>query len=144
MIKLGSTLALTGLLSLLGSALFAQSVQSSRPIRANTIITEDDLVVMTADVSGAVKTIAQAVGLETRKTLYPGRPIMTGDLGPITVVERNQLVQLVFSNGGLMIKTEGRSLGRASLGQRVRVMNIDSKLIVTGIVSSPAIVEVQN
>jgi len=133
---------LVAVLSFWTSFALAQSVQSTRPIKINTVLTADDLVLSDTKVAGAVERIEQAVGLETRRSLYPGRPIMLGDLGPITVIERNQLVELVFVSHGLMIKTDGRSLGRASLGQRVRVMNSDSRLIVTGTVISPAIVEV--
>lgn len=122
----------------------AQSVQSARPVKINTIITADDLVLTTDQVSGSFERIEDAVGLETRKTLYPGRPVMVGDLGPITVIERNQLVRLLFELGALKITADGRSLGRASLGQRVQVMNSDSRLIVTGVVTSPTSVEVQN
>lgn len=122
----------------------AQSIQPTRPIKINTVVTQDDLIVSEANIDGAITSVEQAVGLETRKTLYPGRPVMAGDLGPVTVVDRNQLVELVFLNGALKIKAEGRSLGRASIGQRVRVMNSDSRLIVTGIVTSPSIVEVSN
>jgi len=126
----------------LGAA--AQSVQSARPIKINTIVTQDDFVLIDAAVPGAFGRIEDAVGLETKKTLYPGRPVMVGDLGPITVVDRNQLVQLIFSLGALEITADGRALGRASLGQRVRVMNSDTKLVVTGVVTSPTTVEVQN
>ncbi len=122
----------------------AQSVQSARPIKVNTIVTQDDFVLIDAAIPGAFGRIEDAVGLETKKTLYPGRPVMVGDLGPITVVDRNQLVQLVFSLGALKITADGRALGRASLGQRVRVMNSDTRLVVTGVVTSPTTVEVQN
>ncbi len=122
----------------------AQSVQSARPVKINTIVTADDLVIAPGSVSGAFERVEDAVGLETRKTLYPGRPVMIGDLGPITVIERNQLVQLLFEHGALKITADGRSLGRAALGQRVQVMNSDSRLIVTGVVTSPTSVEVQN
>jgi len=93
----------------------AQSVQSARPIKINTIVTQSDFVLVDAAIPGAFGRIEDAVGLETKKTLYPGRPVMVGDLGPITVVDRNQLVQLM-----------------------------DTRLVVTGVVTSPTTVEVQN
>ena len=94
--------------------------------------------------AGAVSRVEDIVGLETRKTLYPGRPVLFEDLGPLTVIERNQSVELIFVQGQLRIRADGRAMGRASIGQRVRVMNTDSRLTVSGIVRSPTTVEVQN
>jgi len=144
MIKHRIVVAAAALFALVPIVAFAQSVQSSRPIKINTVITQDDLVLVDTSVPGAIERIEDALGLETRKTLYPGRPIMVGDLGPKTVIERNQLVQITFSKGALRIATDGRSLGRAALGQRIRVMNSDTRLIVTGVVTSSTNVEVHN
>lgn len=121
----------------------AQSVHSTRPIRAHTIITADDVTLTNDSVAGAFQNTEDAIGLETRKTLYPGRPIMVGDLGPVTVIERNQLVQLSYSSSGLVILTDGRALGRGALGERIRVMNTDSRTVVSGVVTSPSNVEVK-
>lgn len=122
----------------------AGSVQSARPIRANTVVSNDDLVLVDKSVAGAFQSVSDAVGLEAKKTLYPGRPVMIGDLGPVSVIDRNELVQLIFKQGTLRITAEGRALGRAAIGQRIKVMNSDSKMTVTGVVVAPTIVEVQN
>ena len=50
--------------------------------------------------------------------IYAGRPVRPGDLGPPALVERNQLVPLVYQPGGLAISTEGRALGRGGGGRR--------------------------
>ena len=134
---------LCALLLSFASQAYAQSVQAARPIKANSTISPDDLVLVEANVPGAIANLTDAVGLEARRTLYPGRPVMISDLGPVSIVERNQLVELVFSMGTLRISADGRALGRAALGQRVRVMNSDSRLTVTGTVIGPSIVEVR-
>lgn len=140
-LSIAAGLALFGVSSVFA---FGQSVHAVRPIKINTIVTADDLELKPTEMTGTFARISDAVGLETRKTLYPGRPVMLEDLGPVTVVERNQIVQLIFKSGTLQITADGRALGRASIGQRIRVMNSDSKLTVTGIVRGPAIVEVQH
>ncbi len=137
-------LVLTALLTFYSGLVQAQTVQAARPIKINTVVTADDLKLSDDEMTGAFSRIHDAVGLETRKTLYPGRPVMVGDLGPVTVIDRNQLVQLVFKSGTLEITADGRALGRAAIGQRVRVMNSNSRLTVTGVVRGPALVEVQN
>ena len=120
-----------------------QTVEVARPIKANSTIGPDDLLIVAETVPGAFTNISDAIGLEARKTLYPGRPIMIADLGPVSIVERNQLVDLVFVQGKLRIVADGRALGRASMGGRVRVMNTDSRLTVTGVVVGPSLVEVR-
>jgi flagella basal body P-ring formation protein FlgA len=69
-----------------------------------------------------------------RVVLYTGRPIRPGDVGPAAIIDRNQIVTLLFSRNGLKIATEARALGRAGVGDRVRVMNLASRSTITGTV----------
>ena len=85
----------------------------------------------------------EAVGMEARVAIYVGWPVREGDIAPPAVVERNQLVTLQFRRFGLEIETEGRALGRAGVGEKVRVMNLDSRAIVTGSVVAAGVVEVR-
>lgn len=124
------------------SEAMGQSLSVVRPIKINTVITEEDLVVMDVKTPGTITELASAVGLETRKSLYPGRPIEQSDLGPITVIDRNANVVLKYKSGPLEITTDGRALARASIGDRIQVMNSDSRLIVTGRVIDATTVEV--
>ena len=63
-------------------------------------------------------------------------------LGPPALVDRNALVRMVFVRGALAIQAEGRALDRGGVGERVRVMNLGSKQIVTGAVAPDGSVEV--
>ena len=112
----------------------AETVVPTRPIRSNSILAASDLTLIPAEIAGAIKSIDQAVGLEARTTLYPGRASHPGDLGPAAVVDRNQIVTMIYENAGLTIIAEGRALDRAGPGERIRVMNIDSRSIIIGLV----------
>lgn len=131
MIDLRRFLALALLLGASGAA-WADVVVPTRPIRSNAVLTREDLTVIPAEIAGALTSVDQAVGLEARTTLYPGRPVHPGDLGPAAVVDRNQIVTMIYEHAGLVISAEGRVLDRAGPGERVRVMNIDSRSIVIG------------
>jgi flagella basal body P-ring formation protein FlgA len=48
------------------------------------------------------------------------------------VVERNQLVRLVYSTGGIAIQTDGRALDRGPEGAIIRAMNLSSRTIIMG------------
>ncbi len=129
------------LLVVAGNA-FADTLIAARAIPGRTLISGSDLAVIERDTPGAFTAPADAIGMEARRTLYPGRPIRPGDLGPPALVERNQAVQLRYRAGGLTIETEGRVLDRAGIGDLVRVMNMSSRLIVSGRVLSSGEIEV--
>jgi flagellar basal body P-ring formation protein FlgA len=120
------------LLLALAAPVSAESLVATRTIRAKSLVAAEDLVLVSADLPGALDDPGLAVGLEARVAIYAGKPVRPGDLGPPTLVERNQLVTLVFLSGGLAISTEGRALSRGSEGDEVRVMNLGSRNTVTG------------
>ena len=114
----------------------AESVVASRTLRANTLIGPDDVALTDrAPAPGAAADPQEVVGMEARVTLYAGRPIPLSALGPPALVERNQIVTIVFQRGGLEIRAEGRALGRGGEGDTVRIMNLASRNTVTGWVS---------
>jgi flagellar basal body P-ring formation protein FlgA len=110
----------------------AESVVATRTIRAKALIAPEDLTLVSAELPGALDDPLAAVGQEARVSIYAGKPVRPGDLGPPTLVDRNQLVTLIFVAGGLAISTEGRALGRGSEGDEVRVMNLGSRNTVSG------------
>ncbi len=119
------------------------TVVASRPIRARAVITAADLATSPGATPGAVAAMEDAVGMEARVAIYVGWPVRESDIAPPAVVERNQIVTMIFRRGGLQIATDGRSLGRAGVGERVRVMNLDSRTTVTASVVGPGMVEVR-
>lgn len=121
----------------------AGSVVATRTLRAQTVITEADVSVAEEAVPGALGDLGEAIGLETRIAIYPGRPIMAADLVPPAIVERNQVVPLAFRRGGLSIVTEGRALDRGGIGAQIRVMNATSKLTVFATLGADGVAYVQ-
>ena len=111
---------------------WADSLVATRTLRAGTLVGPDDLTLVSAALDGALTDPTQAIGRETRVAIYAGKPVMAADLGPPTLIERNQLVTLVFRSGGLAISTEGRALDRGAEGDLIKVMNLGSRTTVTG------------
>lgn len=110
----------------------AQSVLAARTIRAQTVIGPEDVVLSEDTVNGAYTALDEVIGFESRVALYAGRPVRSGEVGPPALVERNQVVPLIYRAGGLVISAEGRALGRAGLGETIRVMNLASRQTVSG------------
>jgi flagella basal body P-ring formation protein FlgA len=122
----------------------ADIVVATQTIRANTIVNADAVGLKQGDVGGVHSDLGAVIGLEARKTIYPGRPVRLGDVGAPALVERNQIVTLRYNAGGLDIATEGRSLARAGAGETLRVMNIGSRSTVMGTVMPDGSVKVSN
>ena len=120
----------------------SQTVVATHTIRAQSILTAADVELIEQSVAGAYIAIDEVAGMEARVVLYPGRPIRIDDIGPPALVERNQIVTLVYSVAGLVIATEARSLGRAGIGDRLRVMNLSSRSTVSGWVQADGSVSV--
>jgi len=118
----------------------AQTVVAARTIRAQSVLTPDDLRLIDDEHPGAFNAIEELVGLEARVALYAGRPIRPGEIGPQAIIERNQIVTLLFQQSGLEIIAEGRALGRAGANDWLRVMNLASRQTVSGRVRADGII----
>lgn len=125
-------------------AVGAQTVVAAHGIRARSIITSEDLAVLEKNTVGGIAEMADVIGQEARVNLYTGRVIRASEIGTPAILERNQLVIMVYNIGLLSISAEGRVLGRAGVGELVRVMNLDSRLTVTGRVRSDGTIEVSS
>jgi flagella basal body P-ring formation protein FlgA len=114
----------------------ADSLVASKTLRSKTILSATDFIVSPQSVAGAVSIPDQAIGMESREILYAGRPIMADQIGRPALVQRNEVVVLVYETSLMRIETEARALGRAGLGESIRVMNLSSRSTVTGVVAA--------
>jgi len=127
---------------LLAQPAFGDSVVATRTIRALAVIGPDDVTVVAADIPGALSDPAQVLGLEARVAIYAGKPVSRSDLGAPALVERNQVVTLIYMTGGLAISTEGRAMERGAEGKVIRVINLASKATLSGRVGPEGAVHV--
>jgi flagella basal body P-ring formation protein FlgA len=110
----------------------ADTVIATGTIRANSIISPGDVSVEAGDVPNAFSNPADVIGQEAKTTLYTGRPVYVEDIGPPALVTRNQIVLIEYQSAGLRIATEARALQRGAAGDRIRIMNLDSKATLFG------------
>lgn len=117
-----------------------ETVIAAGTIRGASLIGPADVATVEGETPGALDDIGDAIGMEARINLYPGRPIRPGDLRPPAIVERNEIVSLRYNYGGLLILTEGRALDRAAEGELLRVINLSSRQTVTATAAGPGLV----
>ena len=120
----------------------ADTVIAARTIPAQTLISAADVALTDDETVGAYTALDAVVGFEARVAIYAGRPVRSGEVGPPALVERNQIVPLLYQAGGLVISAEGRALGRAGLGEIIRVMNLASRQTISGRVQSDGTIAV--
>ncbi|MDK1378002.1 MULTISPECIES: flagellar basal body P-ring formation chaperone FlgA [unclassified Sinorhizobium] len=131
------------------AAVFAE--RSTAVIPKQTIYpgeTLDETLVEVVDVTnpdladGYVRSIEEIEGKVTKRTLLPGRVILTSALRDQYAVERGSTVRLVFNNGGLTITAAGSPLQDAAVGELIRARNVDTGVIVSGTVMADGTIHV--
>ena len=130
------------LTALLPASAMADSVVATRTIRAQSVIAAQDVAMVPAEITGALTATDAAVGLEAKVTLFAGRPVRAADLAAPALIQRNQVVPLVYQVAGLTIRTDGRALERGGAGAVIKVMNLASHLTVQGAISADGSVRV--
>lgn len=134
-----------GLLMVLGLSLPASAdvVVPIRTIAVGESLHARDLALAPGTAPHALQSIAQSKGYRALVPLYANRPIKMNDLGPITILKRNQETTAKYLLNGLEITAVVRSLGEAAVGETVRAMNLASRQIFVGIVTADGAIVVQ-
>lgn len=126
---------------------YASVISATHDIAPGEMITTEDLEFQEKDTrlipTLALHDMTMIQGQTARRLLRAGNPITSDDIRQITLIERNAPVVLVVSSQGLQLTAAGRALGSASIGQRVRVLNTASHMIVTGLATDRTHVAVE-
>lgn len=124
--------------ALFASPAWGEVVVAATTIPAGTTIEAGHLAFAAGQPApGLLSRMEPAIGLENRVAIYAGRPVRAADLGPPTVVRRNAVIALEFRRGAMVIQTDGRALDEGGLGDRIRVMNLDSRRTIVATISGP-------
>ncbi|MGX9855005.1 flagellar basal body P-ring formation chaperone FlgA [Limimaricola variabilis] len=82
------------------------------------------------------------IGMQVRRMLPEGRPVMVQSVMQPLVIERGDEVAISFTDGALRLKAPGRALSDAHRGQEVRIVNTSSNTTLTGIAAAEGLVEI--
>lgn len=131
-----------GLLRLSGRAVATvEAVMVTRSIDRGAVLKASDLTIERrprAEIGrDAVVGIERAVGLAARNVIRPGQPLRDADLARPEIVQRGQMVTLVFEAPGLTLTLRGKATESGAEGDTVSVLNEQSKRTVQGVVAGP-------
>ncbi len=79
---------------------------------------------------------AQVVGMALKHDVTPGLPLLPGDLMRPIVVARGSAVHMVLESEGLSLSAMGVALEPGGVGDRIRVQNPTSHVVVDGEVTA--------
>jgi flagella basal body P-ring formation protein FlgA len=77
------------------------------------------------------------IGHEARRALRPGEPLRSYDLQRPLMVERGELVTLLFEAPGIQLSVRARAMQDASDGEVARFVNLQSNRTVEALVDGP-------
>ena len=77
------------------------------------------------------------IGFETRRALRPGEPLRGYDLQRPLMVERGELVTLLFEAPGIQLSVRARAMENAADGEIARFVNLQSNRTVEALVDGP-------
>lgn len=89
-----------------------------------------------------VRSPGEIEGKVARRTLLPGRLIPEGSVREPYLVETGRPVTVTFVEGGLTISTKAVSLQSGAAGDMIRLRNIDSGVVLSGVVLSDGTVRI--
>ncbi len=111
------------------------------------VLTEADVHMARVLVSSVhrevVHALADAVGMQLRRAVSPGRPLPRAALMRPALVRRGSAVRIELHAGGLSVAAQGVARQSGAIGERIRVMNTGSGAIIEAVVSGPNTVRAQ-
>ncbi|HUT50235.1 MAG TPA: flagellar basal body P-ring formation chaperone FlgA [Alphaproteobacteria bacterium] len=110
----------------------------ARHLRRGDIVRGRDVVLRAMDQilipSNAVIHRDDIIGQAARRSLPSGLPVRNGDLEAPTLIRRGALVTMEISTPMMRLTARGKALDNGTLGETVRIRNIQSKRVIQGTV----------
>jgi flagellar basal body P-ring formation protein FlgA len=94
--------------------------------------------------SNVVADAGQLVGQTAGHLLRPGEPVRASDVHPQVLVTKGSLVTMIYQTPYMVISLRGKAIQDGAKGETVRVMNLQSKRELDGVVASADTVVVQS
>ena len=107
-----------------------------RDIPRGHVLSEGDLSWQEANPTRPIRNGADmqlAVGLEVRRALKAGQPVLSADLKQPVLIRKGEPVKLVYVSAGVRLSVDGVAQSEAAKGEAVRVLNSYSKRTIDAV-----------
>jgi len=113
----------------------------ARSVRRYEIVTRADLIIERRPRNRASRNFVTdydaAIGLAARNDMQPGRLLRATDLTKPQIIQRNELVTLVYQAPGITLTVRGKAAQGGAEGDVIGVLNEQSKRTMQGVVAGP-------
>ncbi len=82
------------------------------------------------------------VGMEVRRVLSQGRPVMQQYVAPPLIIDRGDRVEIRYSHKGMNLSAPGKAISSASKGEDAKIVNLISNKSVIATATEEGIVEI--
>eukprot|EP00903_Cladosiphon_okamuranus_P005241 g5239.t1 len=131
----------TASVSIHGPALVA-----ARPLTRGERVTEGLLTKQSVEINasrrGVITDAQQAIGMEVRRSVNAGSLLTPDMLSAPNAVERGDHVIITAKTGGFSVRSRGKALASAGIGEQVLVENLRSSRRIKASVVAPGHVEI--
>jgi len=122
-------------------------VVTSRRLKRHDVITRQDVEVEHREVNlKADRTfteLSQVIGRRATRALPAGRSVNSSSIEEVPLVRRGQKVTLRYQTANVLLTARGEAIEDGWEGQPVRVKNLSSKKLVTGIPVDVGLVDIR-
>lgn len=132
-----------------GAAILTVAVPvPARRLMPDEIVTEADITTISLPYRRvgmfAVISKHKLIGMQVKRVLASGRPVMTQSVMAPNIIDRGDRVSIKYKHGAMSLSAPGKAISDAHLDQDVRVVNLISNKTVIGMARADGIVEVFN
>ena len=125
---------------------FGEVLITARPISRGDTLTRADVIARRQEISklshGYYRQSDEVIGKLAARSLPAGTPLTPRMLKARLLVRRGDNVTILANTGFLQVRSKGKALQNAALGERITVRNTRSKRIVEGIAIRAGTVQV--
>jgi flagella basal body P-ring formation protein FlgA len=118
-----------------GTQQAAQVLVFQRDVQRGHVITSNDVSWEDPAAGRQVRNGADmaAIGMEIRRPIKAGQPVLSNDLKAPTVIRKGEQVKIVYVSSGVRLTVDGVAQNEAAKGESVRVLNSYSKRTIEAV-----------
>jgi flagella basal body P-ring formation protein FlgA len=94
-------------------------------------------VLVQAVPSDAPRSADDVIGLSVKRPLRTGQAVSTRDLLAPLVIRRDDLVQVIYRDGSIVLSLEAKAMGNAAVGELFTLQNTSSKKSIEAVATGP-------
>lgn len=122
-------------------------IKSRNSFSKGHVLEEDDMYSEKMEIDkmprGAVNNPEKLIGKSLKRSIVANIPVIENMIEKYKVVKRGRMVELVIGNEGFSISVSGKTKEKGYIGKPVRVINLSSKKVVTGVLIDESTVKVK-